>query len=141
LVTSLLRSAASDALQNASGTLRLTLSTDGTELHLARRADPHRVERYLRLPSFSGEASALAGLAGSYRQSAIGGSLRLEAGKDGALRLEIGSAPAQGPLQALAADLLVGPGVLLRIERDAMGQVQALVYSSERARRLHYTRD
>ncbi|MBL8330911.1 MAG: beta-lactamase family protein [Rubrivivax sp.] len=138
---SLLRSAASDTLQNASGTLHLTLSTDGSALRLTRRADPHRVDRYLRLPSFSGEASALSGLAGSYRQTALGSSLRLEAGKDGALRLQIGSAPAQGPLQALAADLLVGPGVLLRVERDAKGQVQALVYSSERVRRLRYTRD
>jgi hypothetical protein len=70
----------------------------------------------------------------------LGSSLREEAGQDGALSLQFSSAPAHGSFRALAADLLVDPGVLLRVERNAKGQVQALVYSSERVRRPRYTR-
>jgi CubicO group peptidase (beta-lactamase class C family) len=138
---SLLRAADANALQNGTGTLRLQLSADGGELQMTRRADPHRIDRYLRLPSFGAAAQAPAGLAGSYRQTMLGGDLKLEPGKDGALLLQAGGDPEQRPLQLLAADLLVGPGVVLRIERDAQSRVTALIYSSERVRGLRYTRN
>lgn len=135
---SLLRPAAADALQNANGSLRLQLAADGRELRLSRRVDPTRIERYQRLPAFTADAKALAALAGSYRQAALGAALKLEL-KDGALQMKAGSDADARPLQLLAPDLLSGPGVVLRIERDAKGRVKTLVYSSERVRGLRYT--
>ncbi|MFN4117021.1 MAG: hypothetical protein ACK4F7_11060, partial [Inhella sp.] len=137
---SLLRPAAADALQNATGTLRLQLQAGDGELVLSRRADPGRVERFVRLPEFKAEARDLASLAGSYRHKALGADLRLQL-RDGALVAIAGADPEPRPLQLLGADLLAGPGLVLRIERDRQGLLQSLVYSSERVRGLRYERD
>lgn len=131
-----------DTLQNSLGTLRLSLAGDGGTLSLTRRADPLRTERYQRLPTLGGDAGDLSGLVGRYRQPQLGGDLQLLAGRDAAsLTLQVGVDPEPRPLQAVAADLLAGPGVLLRIERDAQGRVTGLAYNSERVRRLRYQRD
>lgn len=137
-----LRAASAEALQNLTGTLRLTLSAGGRALLMTRSADPLRSERFVRLPDYAGDAKALAALVGSYRHAALGGALKLEAGSDaGTLMLQTGVDPDRRPLQALSADLLAGPGVVLRIDRDARGRVSALVYTSERVRGLRFTRD
>lgn len=140
--SSTLRAAASDALQNSLGTLRLRLAADGRELVLTRRADPHRTERFLRLPAHEADAKALAQLIGSYRQTELGGDLRLSAGAEpSTLMLQTGVDPERRPLQAVASDLLAGPGVVLRVLRDAQGRVGGLIYNSERVRGLRYSRE
>jgi CubicO group peptidase (beta-lactamase class C family) len=135
-----MRAAALDALQNMSGSLRLQLEATDRQLRLTRRADPLRSEVYHRLPEFNAEPAALQALIGQYRQEALGSTLSLVADGSG-LKLQVNEdTEQQRPLQPLAANLLSGPGVVLRIERDAQGRVTGLAYSSERVRGLLYKR-
>jgi CubicO group peptidase (beta-lactamase class C family) len=130
--------AADGSLRTRAGAL-FTLSEGGQLLKVSEGGRPP--ESYRRLPPFTPTAADDAALAGLFRQGQMGGTLTVTQAADGP-RVQFNAPVGEvAPLQWLGPDHLVGPRVLLRVERDAQRRVVALVYLHDRVRGLRYPRE
>ena len=120
------------------GGARLAWAADASSLTLQRKTDA-KPQTFKRLAPYQAKAEGLQGLVGTFRHAALNAhwTITLDQGR---LLARMRGQGEPMPLEAIAPDLLAGPGFLLTVQRDPKGRVQSVIYGSPRTQGLRFER-